>query len=77
MGITRVFSIMVSWSRRSRHPAGFHPHLGALVRSIPVSVQGGIEMYLFGLIAVIAARSGSTPKWTSRSGRISPSRPSR
>src|SRR5437660_2712073 len=32
------------------------PMFGALVRSIPVSVQGGIEMYLFGLIAVIGGK---------------------
>ena len=35
---------------------GFIPMFGALVRSIPVSVQGGIEMYLFGLIAVIGGK---------------------
>src|SRR6059058_4675711 len=46
MGITRVFSILL----------GFIPMFGALVRSIPVSVQGGIEMYLFGLIAVIGGK---------------------
>src|SRR5213593_911433 len=46
MGITRVFSIIL----------GFIPIFGALVRSIPVSVQGGIEMYLFGLIAVIGGK---------------------
>src|SRR5436190_111240 len=34
----------------------FIPVIGALVRSIPVSVQGGIEMYLFGLIAVIGGK---------------------
>ena len=57
MGITRVFSIMVFVvAAIFAILLGFIPMFGALVRSIPVSVQGGIEMYLFGLIAVIGAK---------------------
>src|SRR5438552_575244 len=57
MGITRVFSIMVFVVAAGfAILLGFIPMFGALVRSIPVSVQGGIEMYLFGLIAVIGGK---------------------
>ena len=57
MGITRVFSIMVFVvAALFAILLGFIPIFGALVRSIPVSVQGGIEMYLFGLIAVIGGK---------------------
>src|SRR6266852_5882424 len=57
MGITRVFSIMVFVvAAIFAILLGFIPIFGALVRSIPVSVQGGIEMYLFGLIAVIGGK---------------------
>ena len=57
MGITRVFSIMVFVvAAVFAILLGFIPMFGALVRSIPVSVQGGIEMYLFGLIAVIGGK---------------------
>src|SRR6266849_3315738 len=57
MGITRVFSIMVFVvAAIFAVLLGFIPIFGALVRSIPVSVQGGIEMYLFGLIAVIGGK---------------------
>src|SRR5438477_7381872 len=57
MGITRVFSIMVFVvAAVTAILLGFIPIFGALVRSIPVSVQGGIEMYLFGLIAVIGGK---------------------
>jgi uracil-xanthine permease len=57
MGITKVFSIMVFVvAAVVAILLGFIPIFGALVRSIPVSVQGGIEMYLFGLIAVIGAK---------------------
>ncbi|TMG22048.1 MAG: pyrimidine utilization transport protein G, partial [Chloroflexi bacterium] len=57
MGITRVFSIMVFVvAALFAILLGFIPIFGALVRSIPVSVQGGIEIYLFGLIAVIGGK---------------------
>jgi putative pyrimidine permease RutG len=57
MGITRVFSIMVFVvAAIFAVLLGFIPIFGALVRSIPVSVQGGIEIYLFGLIAVIGGK---------------------
>src|SRR6266705_4699379 len=57
MGITRVFSIMVFVvAAVTAILLGFIPMFGALVRSIPVSVQRGIEMYLFGLIAVIGGK---------------------
>jgi uracil-xanthine permease len=57
MGITRVFSISVFVvAALTAILLGFIPIFGALVRSIPVSVQGGIEMYLFGLIAVIGGK---------------------
>ena len=57
MGITRVFSIMVFVvAAVFAILLGFIPIFGALVRSIPVSVQGGIEIYLFGLIAVIGGK---------------------
>src|SRR6266571_6633621 len=56
-GITRVFSIMVFVvAALFAILLGFIPIFGALVRSIPVSVQGGIEIYLFGLIAVIGGK---------------------
>src|SRR5436305_12682651 len=54
MGITRVFSIMVFVvAAVTAILLGFIPIFGALVRSIPVSVQGGVETSRFGLIAVI------------------------
>lgn len=57
MGVTRVFSIMVFVvAGITAILLGFIPVFGALVQSIPVSVQGGIEMYLFGLIAVIGGK---------------------
>ena len=57
MGVTRVFSIMVFVvAAITAILLGFIPVFGALVQSIPVSVQGGIEMYLFGLIAVIGGK---------------------
>ncbi len=57
MGITRVFSIYVFFAAAIvAILLGFIPKFGALVRSIPVSVQGGIDLYLFGLIAVIGAK---------------------
>ena len=57
MGITRVFSIMVFVvAALFAILLGFIPIFGALVRSIPVSVQGGIEIYLFGLITVIGGK---------------------
>ena len=57
MGITRVFSIYVfGVAAVVAVLLGFIPKFGALVRSIPVSVQGGIDIYLFGLIAVIGAK---------------------
>jgi putative pyrimidine permease RutG len=57
MGITRVFSIMVFVvAAVFAILLGFIPIFGALVQSIPVSVQGGITMYLFGLIAVIGGK---------------------
>src|SRR4029079_10628356 len=57
MGITRVFSVMVFVvAAIFAILLGFIPIFGAFVRSIPVSVQGGITMYLFGLIAVIGAK---------------------
>ncbi len=57
MGITRVFSIWVFIvAAVVAILLGFVPKFGALVQSIPVSVQGGIDVYLFGLIAVIGAK---------------------
>ncbi len=57
MGITRVFSIMVFIvAAVAAILLGFIPKFGALVLSIPISVLGGIELYLFGLIAVIGAK---------------------
>ena len=57
MGVTRVFSIMVFVvAAITAILLGFIPVFGAVVQSIPVSVQGGIEMYLFGLIAVIGGK---------------------
>jgi xanthine/uracil permease len=57
MGVTRVFSVMIFVvAAIFAILLGFIPIFGALVRSIPVSVQGGIEMYLFGLIAVIGGK---------------------
>src|SRR5260370_346075 len=57
MGITRVFSISVFIvAAITAILLGFIPKFGALVLSIPISVLGGIELYLFGLIAVIGAK---------------------
>jgi putative pyrimidine permease RutG len=57
MGITRVFSIMLFIvAAVTAILLGFIPKFGALVLSIPVSVLGGIELYLFGLIAVIGGK---------------------
>jgi putative pyrimidine permease RutG len=57
MGVTRVFSIMVFIvAAVAAILLGFIPKFGALVNSIPSSVIGGIELYLFGLIAVIGAK---------------------
>jgi putative pyrimidine permease RutG len=57
MGVTRVFSIWVFIvAAITAILLGFIPKFGALVDSIPSSVVGGIELYLFGLIAVIGAK---------------------
>jgi uracil-xanthine permease len=57
MGVTRVFSIWVFIvAAIAAILLGFIPKFGALVDSIPSSVIGGIELYLFGLIAVIGAK---------------------
>ena len=57
LGVTRVFSIwLFVVAAISAILLGFIPKFGALVLSIPVSVLGGIELYLFGLIAVIGGK---------------------
>ncbi len=57
MGVTRVFSIYIFIvAAVAAILLGFIPKFGALVDSIPSSVVGGIELYLFGLIAVIGAK---------------------
>src|SRR5256886_11371807 len=57
MGITRVFSIMVfAVAAVTTILLGFIPIFRALERSIPESVQGGIEMYLLGLSPAIAVK---------------------
>ena len=57
MGVTRVFSIWVFIvAAVAAILLGFIPKFGALVDSIPSSVIGGIEVYLFGLIAIIGAK---------------------
>ena len=57
MGVTRVFSIWVFVvAAITAILLGFIPKFGALILSIPLSVLGGIELYLFGLIAVIGAK---------------------
>ncbi len=57
MGITRVFSVwLFIVAAIVAVLLGFIPKFGALVQSIPLSVQGGIDVYLFGLIAVIGAK---------------------
>jgi uracil-xanthine permease len=57
LGITRVFSIWVfGIAAVVAILLGFIPKFGALVNSIPLSVLGGIEIYLFGLIAVIGGK---------------------
>src|SRR5437660_11023364 len=53
MGVTRVFSIWVFIvAAVAAILLGFIPKFGALVDSIQSSVIGGIEIYLFVLIAV-------------------------
>jgi len=57
MSITRVFSIWVFIvAAIAAILLGFIPKFGALIESIPVSVQGGVELYVFGLIAVIGGK---------------------
>jgi xanthine/uracil permease len=57
MSITRVFSIWVFIvAAVVAILLGFIPKFGALIESIPVSVQGGVELYVFGLIAVIGGK---------------------
>jgi putative pyrimidine permease RutG len=57
MGVTRVFSIWIFIvAAIAAILLGFIPKFGALVNSIPSSVVGGIELYLFGLIAVIGGK---------------------
>jgi xanthine/uracil permease len=57
MGVTRVFSIWVFIvAAVFAILLGFVPKFGALVLAIPTSVLGGIELYLFGLIAVIGGK---------------------
>ncbi|MGH7775958.1 MAG: uracil-xanthine permease family protein [Candidatus Dormibacterales bacterium] len=57
LGITRVFSISVfAVAAVVAILLGFIPKFGGLVDSIPTSVLGGIEVYLFGLIAVIGGK---------------------
>lgn len=57
MGVTRVFSIWIFViAAIFAMLLGFVPKFGALVDSIPSSVIGGIELYLFGLIAVIGGK---------------------
>jgi putative pyrimidine permease RutG len=57
MGVTRVFSIPVYMvAAVTAVLLGFVPKFGGLVDSIPASVLGGIELYLFGLIAAIGGK---------------------
>jgi len=57
MGVTRVFSIPVyAVAAVVAILLGFVPKFGGLVNSIPASVLGGIELYLFGLIAAIGGK---------------------
>ncbi len=57
MGITRVFAITVYVTAAIvAILLGFVPKFGGLVGSIPLSVLGGIELYLFGLIAAIGGK---------------------
>jgi len=57
MGITRVFSISVYVTAAVvAILLGFIPKFGGLVGSIPISVLGGTELYLFGLIATIGGK---------------------
>lgn len=57
MGVTRVFSIPVYIvAAIVAILLGFVPKFGGLVNSIPASVLGGIELYLFGLIAAIGGK---------------------
>jgi putative pyrimidine permease RutG len=57
MGVTRVFSIPVYIvAAVVAILLGFVPKFGGLVNSIPASVLGGIELYLFGLIAAIGGK---------------------
>lgn len=57
MGVTRVFAIPVYVvAAVVALLLGFVPKFGGLVDSIPTSVLGGIELYLFGLIATIGGK---------------------
>ncbi len=57
MGVTRVFSIaLFVVAALVAIVLGFVPKFGALIQTIPQPVLGGIEVYLFGLIAVIGGK---------------------
>jgi putative pyrimidine permease RutG len=57
MGVTRVFAIPIFIvAGLAAVVAGFIPKFGALINTIPISVIGGLEIYLFGLIAVIGGK---------------------
>ncbi len=57
MGVTRVFSIaLFAVAAVVAILLGFIPKFGALIQTIPQPVLGGIEVYLFGLIAVIGGK---------------------
>ena len=57
LGVTRVFSIAVFVvAAVVAILFGFIPKFGAIVLSIPSSVLGGIELYVFGLIAAIGGK---------------------
>jgi putative pyrimidine permease RutG len=57
LGVTRVFSISIFVvAALVAILLGFVPKFGAAVFSIPTSVLGGIELYVFGLIAAIGGK---------------------
>ncbi|GAB4274087.1 MAG: uracil permease [Coriobacteriia bacterium] len=58
MAVTRVYATQVFWYAGAIAflVGGFVPKLGALIRSIPVPVMGGISILLFGLIAASGLR---------------------
>lgn len=58
MAVTRIYAVQLFWYAGAFAfvIGGFVPKLGALIRSIPTPVMGGVSILLFGLIAASGLR---------------------